>query len=66
MNHNTGEVSSVCPWDLNENNSEKIEDEFHSGTGSIVYDGDEFGQFMNDLDRLAEMKISSNAKNAKK
>jgi hypothetical protein len=55
INTATGEVSDVCPWNLSEDNEEEtiLEEDF-SGTGSIVYDGEEFGQFMDNLDRLAE------------
>jgi hypothetical protein len=54
INTTTGEVSDVCPWSLIEDNEEEmlLEEDF-SGTGSIVYDGEEFGQFMDNLDRLA-------------
>jgi hypothetical protein len=55
INTTTGEVSDVCPWSLiDEDNEEEIllEEDF-SGTGSIVYEGEEFGQFMDNLDRLA-------------
>ena len=57
INHATGEVSGVCPWTVSAKDQEvplsQIESD-HAGTGSIVYDGEEFGEFMNQLDRLAE------------
>jgi hypothetical protein len=55
VNHSTGEVSNICPWNLvDENEDEEPVNQNLSGTGSIVYDGEEFGEFMNNLDRLAE------------
>ena len=55
VNHNTGEVSGICPWkaygpDADENRPS--EDEEVTGTGSIVYDGKEFDDFLSQLDDM--------------
>ena len=66
VNHTTGEVSSVCPWSLSRDDGEAeapIENE-QTGTGSIVYDGGEFGEFMDDLDRMADRHMSKRESHA--
>ena len=58
INHLTGEVSNVCPWSHHRDDSESqiLADRDHRGTGSVVYDGTEFGKFMDDLDILADRR----------
>ena len=57
VNHTSGEVSTICPWSSTKDVEEALKGTIpHSeniGTGSIVYDGAEFGEFMTALDRLS-------------
>ena len=57
VNHTSGEVSTVCPWSSTEDDEENLKQVIpqneNIGTGSIVYDGTEFSEFMSDLDRLS-------------
>lgn len=64
INHATGEVSDVCPWHFSddEEGEELVLEEDFTGTGSIVYDNEEFSDFMDNLDRLAESPKSSTRK----
>lgn len=56
VNCASGEVTSECPWSVakDEDVIEVSSDDEHAGTGSIVYDGEEFGQFIVALDNLSE------------
>lgn len=65
VNHNTGEVSGFCPWKAYGSDSEANaagHDEEVTGTGSIVYDGKEFEDFLNQLDEMV-LQESKNTKN---
>jgi hypothetical protein len=66
VNHTSGEVSTVCPWNSTKDDEEILKGTIpHSeniGTGSIVYDGAEFGEFMTALDRLSVKRTLTSPK----